>query len=144
MSVIPMIQERRCRRSASTYEAIFYQLEHVLRLHGLRNFTLSDANGLVLAQAGWDDESQTLAAYAPVLAKCTDRHRRDEVVEEMNTLLELGEDGEESVQARSFFVDGERLFLCLIGEPGAALDACLYRALTGIRRIFREDDRRAS
>ncbi|GEM_PF-1407859 len=142
MSVIPMIQERRCRRSASTYEAIFYQLEHVLRLHGLRNFTLSDANGLVLAQAGWDEESQTLAAYAPVLAKCTDRIRRDEVLEEMNTLLEL--EGEDSVQARSFFVDGERLFLCLIGESGAALDACLYRALTGIRRIFREDDRRAS
>lgn len=142
-NVIPMIQERRGRRSESTYEAIFYQLEHVLHVHGLRNFTLSDDRGLVLAQAGFGEESEALAAYAPVLARCADRTRREDVIDKIRALIEI-HNVQERVHVRSFLVDGQRLFLCVLGESGAQLDACLYRALTGIRRIFRQSELQAS
>lgn len=136
MNVIPMIQERRCRRSEETYRAITFQLEHVLRLHGLRNFTLSDANGLILANAGHAEESHALAAYAPLLARATDRRRRAQVVDSIREVVPFS--GEDAINVRSFFIDGDRLFLCIVGEGGARLDASLYRALTGIRRIYRQ------
>ena len=64
MSSTPFVmRERRTTRSEQAYQAITLQLEHVLRLHGLRNFTLSAANGLVLARAGHAEESEALAAY---------------------------------------------------------------------------------
>lgn len=139
MSVTPMFQERRCRRSQETYRAITFQLEHVLRLHGLRNFTLSDANGLVLASAGLEDESRALAAYAPVLAKCLSGQRRAAIEGRLAELVPMEQI--EGLSMRSFFVDGQRLFLCLVGQQGGTLDSSLYRALTGIRRIYHQSMR---
>ncbi len=138
MSVIPLIPERRSRRSEQTYRAITFQLEHVWELHGLRNFTLSDANGLVLAGAGHGEESRVVAAYAPLVAKCLNRERRDAVLDEIRSLVPILH-GDEDLCVRSFFVDGERLFLCAVGDNGAGLDASIYRALTGIRRIYKQD-----
>lgn len=141
MSVIPMIQERRTRRSEQTYQAIEYQLDYVLKLNGLRNFTLSSPEGLILANAGFDEESEALAAYAPLLAKCTDRDRRDQNVTRLGEVIELDD---EDIQVRSFVVDGEQYFLGAIGASNTQLDASIYRALTGIRRIFKQSFRAAA
>ena len=135
MAVMPISKERRARRSAKTYQAIAYQLEHVLKVHGLRSFALSDANGLVLAQAGCQEEADALAAYAPVLAKCTDRARRGEVISQLGSIVDGAR--EDNTEVRSFFIDGERLFLGLVGATGASLESAIYRTLTGIRRIYR-------
>ena len=135
MSATPItVRERRTTRSQQAYEAITHQLEHVLMLHGLRNFTLSGANGLVLARAGHAEESEALAAYAPMLAQCLNRTRRAEARQELSQVVTMRE--REEVTVRSFFVDGERFYLGLVGRAGTMLDASLYRALTGIRRIF--------
>lgn len=140
MSTAPMIlRDRRATRSEEAYLAITLQLEHVLRLHGLRNFTLSASNGLVLARAGHMEESEVLAAYAPVLARCLDRSRRSQVVAELGEAIpEISQD--EDVSVRSFFIDGERFYLGLVGRAGTKLDASMYRALTGIRRIFKQSN----
>lgn len=45
---------------------------------------------------------------------------------------------ESGLLIRSFYLDGTRYFLALVGEPGAQLDAAIYRALTGARRIYRQ------
>ena len=135
MTVMPISKERRSRRSEKTYQAIAYQLEHVLKIHGLRSFALSDSNGLVLARAGAPEEADALAAYAPVLAKCTDRGRRGEVLSQLGAIVDGAH--EDNTEVRSFFVDGERLFLGLVGATGASLEAAIYRTLTGIRRIYR-------
>lgn len=137
MSSTPFImRERRTTRSEQAYQAITLQLEHVLRLHGLRNFTLSASNGLVLARAGHAEESEALAAYAPMLSRCLDRTVRQGVVEELGEVVPMGE--QDSVTVRSFFIDGERFYLGLVGRAGTLLDASIYRALTGIRRIFKQ------
>mgnify|MGYP000568992911 CR=1 FL=1 len=138
MSSMPfLVKERRSTRSEEAYKAITHQLEHVLKLHGLRNFTLSASNGLVLAKAGHTEESEALAAYAPMLAKCLDRNTRNEVVEELGQVVPMGE--RDTVTVRSFFIEGERFYLGLVGHAGTLLDASLYRALTGIRRIFKQN-----
>ncbi len=137
MSTAPIVlRERRTTRSQEAYKAITMQLEHVLKLHGLRNFTLSAANGLVLARAGHAEESDALAAYAPVLAKCLDRTHRAEVLGELGEIVPIG--AHDDITVRSFFIEGERFYLGLVGRAGTMLDASLYRALTGIRRIFQQ------
>lgn len=137
MSTAPIVlRERRTTRSQEAYKAITMQLEHVLKLHGLRNFTLSASNGLVLARAGHEEESEALAAYAPMLAKCLDRTHRSEVIEELGEVVPMGT--QDDVTVRSFFIEGERFYLGLVGRAGTMLDASIYRALTGIRRIFQQ------
>ncbi len=137
MAVLPFSPERRGKRSSETYRAINFQLEHLFRMHGLRNFTLSDANGMILAHAGFLEESEAVAAYAPVLAKCTDRERRAQVIDKIGGHIPF-DYSESLVEVRSFFVDGERLFLGVVGEGSAAVETAIYRALTGIRRIYKQ------
>lgn len=136
MNDLNWLQERRSRRSKETLQAITFQLEHVARVHDLRNFTFSDETGLVLASSGHAEESELVAALAPVLANCADRARRAELLDTLGaTIPGLHHDG---VLIRSFYLDGTRYFLALVGEPGAKLDAAIYRALTGARRIYRQ------
>lgn len=137
MTVIAFTQERRTKRSNHTYRAITYQLEHIFKVHGLRNFTLSDSNGLILAQAGHYEESEAVAAYAPVLAKCTDRDKRAHIVH--NILQFIPESIEYAVEVRSFFLDGERLFLGILGHGEATAGVAMHKTLTGIRRIYTQN-----
>lgn len=136
MNDLNWLQERRSRRSKETLKAITFQLEHVTSVHDLRNFTFSDETGLVLASSGHAEESELIAAYAPVLSNCADRERRAELIAKLSeSMPELQESG---LLIRSFYLDGTRYFLALVGEPGAQLDAAIYRALTGARRIYRQ------
>ncbi len=133
MSVIKLRSERRRRRSQSTYEAIRLQLEHLYQQYGLRNFTLGDSRGLVLAHAGHAQESDVLAAYAPIIANCVDKTRRGDVIDKIQKFIPDANDG--SVHVRSFDVDGETLHLTVVGHSGGK-HADLYRAVSGIRRIL--------
>ena len=136
MTALPISLERRLERSANTQRAMTLQLEHVLKLYGMRNFTLCDQNGLVIAHAGYHEESDTIAAWAPLLAKCTDRHKRSRHLQQLLSQLDCAHDLD--LQVRSFHLDGARLYLCIAGSPGAQLDVGLYRAVEGLRRIYRE------
>lgn len=133
MSVIPLLPERRRNRSANTYEAIKLQLEYILKEQGLQNFTLGDSRGLVLAYAGRADDAHVLAAYAPVVANCTDKERYYEVLEKVQSFVP--EVNAQSVAFRTFEVEGEVMHLCLLGEAGKLNHAHVYRAVSGVRRI---------
>lgn len=136
MKATPMSFDRRLKRSENTHRAMTLQLEHILKLYGLRNFTLCDNNGLVIAYAGYVEESDAVAAFAPVLARCADRQKRSAIIRDALGQLDCAQSLD--IQVRSFFLDGERLYLCITGEPGAQLDVGLYRAIEGLRRIYRE------
>ena len=135
MSVITMPQERRLNRSSHPHHAMSHQLEHVQALAGSRTFTLSDANGLVLACAGPREEAGVLAAYAPVLAKAS-RAERAKLVGDIHELIPQA--GLGNIHVRSFIARGERLYLCVVGPRSARGEAEILRVLTGIRRIMGE------
>lgn len=134
MTVSPVMPERRQRRSPQTLTALTYQLQHIFEREGLRNFTLGDSKGLIIARAGDDIESEVLAAYAPLLAKSVDRRFRQQVLSRIEHMVP--DINPESVHIRQFSVDGESLFLTLCGKPGVYRDVGLYRAITGVRRIL--------
>jgi hypothetical protein len=133
MSVIKLRSERRRRRSSSTYEAIRFQLEHLYHQYGLRNFTLGDSRGLVLAHAGHPQEADVIAAYAPILASCVDKQRQHDIIEKIQRFIP--DAAPQTVQVRSFEVDGETLHLTVVAETDGK-HADLYRAVSGIRRIL--------
>ena len=135
MRIIKSQSERRKKRSEKMYRAIQYQLEHVFDAHQLRNFTLGDTRGLVLAYAGHIEEAEILAAYAPMLSQRINRQTRDGILKRVQSFVPDAAD----IQIRSFDVDGETLHLTVLGDGDSLHHADLYRAVTGIRRIFGQD-----
>lgn len=133
MSLIDMTSERRRRRSTNTYQAIRYQLEHILNTQGLRCFTLGDTRGLILSWAGGSFEAEALCAYAPLLATCMDRERRAQIFGRLQKIVP--EASEKTLEIRTFTVDGEALHLCVLSHS-AVKHTDLYRAVSGVRRIF--------
>lgn len=136
MSVIPFVPERRRRRSANTYQAIKFQLEYIFGNQNLRNITVGDSRGLLLAYAGDAQDAQALAAYAPLIANCTNKTRYEDLLERVRTFVP--EAAQDTFAFRSFVVDGEELHITLVGESGKLSHADLYRAVSGIRRIIDE------
>lgn len=132
MNVIEFQPERRRRRSTNTYEAIRLQLTHIFKKEDLRNFVLGDSRGLLMAHAGHSQESEVLAAYAPLLARSTDRVRREKIFERLRAFVP--DATPDSVYIRTFSINGEVLHLCVLGNDGVNHND-LYRATTGIRRI---------
>ncbi|MEM1349065.1 MAG: hypothetical protein AAGI01_10950 [Myxococcota bacterium] len=137
MSVLPLVLERRAKRGANTYATIRLQLEHLTTHHDVRLLALSDANGLVLASSGTREHAEALAAYSPVLGACVDPGRWSELREAVARHMPL--EASAQILVRPFFVDGQRLYLSVVGSRAAALEAALYRALAGMRCIFRQN-----
>ena len=135
MQIVKHDLDRRKRRSKRMYRAIQYQLEHVFDIHNLRNFTLADTRGLVLAYAGHVEEAEVLAAYAPMLSTRMNRRSRAHILDRVRHFVPDASD----VQIRSFDVGGETLHLTVLGGGNALQHADLYRAVTGIRRIFEQE-----
>lgn len=134
MNATTPFSERRRRRSKKTLTALTYQLEHIFERESLHNFTLGDERGLVIAQAGDRHESEVLAAYAPMLAQTANARYRRQVMSRINSItptITL-----DSIHVRRFTIDGEELYLTLVGRPGVYRDVGLYRAITGVRRIL--------
>lgn len=134
MTVFPFTAERRRQRSGQTLKALTYQLEHIFEREDLHNFTLGDSRGLIIAQAGDPRESEVLAAYAPLLAHSVSRRYRRQVLSRVNSVVPTIT--VDSIHVRQFTIDGQKLFLTLVGRPGVYKDVSLYRAITGVRRIF--------
>lgn len=136
MTAMPFVTDRRRQRSNQTYEAIRLQLQYVFEEHHLHNFALGDERGLVLSRAGDEEEADVLAAYAPLLARCTDPRRRAAI------LSRIAEHAPQvpltKLSVREFHVDGQLLYMTIVGTNDGAVSAGLYRALTGVRRIFRQ------
>lgn len=136
MTAVNIAQERRTKRSDHAHRAITFQLEHVLRAFGLRNFTLSDTNGLRIAHAGCEHEAEAFAAYAPSLSQCPDREHREVITGHILDYFSGHLSTKTTLHARRFIVDGEPLYLCVAGEGCAKMESCMWRAISGIRRIY--------
>ena len=136
MTALPFSSNRRRRRSKQTLTALSHQLEHIFEQQDLHNFTLGDERGLVIAQAGNNHESEVFAAYAPVLCRSRNGRYRSQVLSRINSIVPTIT--ADSIHVRQFTVDGEPLFLTLVGRPGVYRDVGLYRAITGVRRILDE------
>ena len=136
MTALPNAQERRSKRSNLAHQAITFQLEYVLKQSGLRNFTLSDANGLRIAYAGHVQESDAFAAHAPKLANCPDKTKRRQISEQIISHFIGDVDPKMTLHARRFIIDNEPMYLCVAGVGGAQLETCMWRAVSGIRRIY--------
>lgn len=134
MNQTTWMRERRRKRSGQTLEALTYQLEHIFQKESLHNFTLGDPRGLVIAQAGNCHESEVLAAYAPMLARSLNERYRQQVMSRMNSVMPTTT--LDSIHVRRFEVEGQTLYLTLVGRPGVYRDVGLYRAITGVRRIL--------
>lgn len=136
MTPLAQLRDRRRRRSDKPLQALTYQLEHIYDQQDLHNFTLGDARGLVVAQAGDIHESRLLAAYAPVMTRSVSRRWRQQVLSRMTALTATIT--ADSIHVRSFEIDDQQLYLTLVGRPGVYRDVGLYRAITGVRRILDE------
>lgn len=134
MSVIPF--ERRRRRSTNTFEAIKLQLEYIFQEQGLTNFTLADERGLLIAHAGRTDDAHVFAAYAPVAAQCTDKERYYDLLERVR--YNIPGVTASNIAFRTFEVEGHVMHLIIHGEAGRLNHANVYRAVSGVRRIFDE------
>lgn len=134
MSALPINSERRRKRSTQTITALTLQLEHIFEREELRNFTLGDSRGLVIAQAGEMAESDILAAYAPLLCRSTEKGHRERILARMPQFVPGIE--ADAIHVKSFDVDGEPLFLTIVGQPGVYRHVGMYRAVTGVRRIL--------
>ncbi len=136
MSVIPLLPERRRNRSNNTYEAIKLQLEWIQKEQDLKSFVLADSRGLILSFAGRAEDAHALAAYAPVVAACTDKNRYYDIVEKVAQFVP--EANLQNIAFRTFEVEGETMHLCLLGDAGQLNHANIYRAVSGVRRIVDE------
>ena len=136
MTVSTFVPNRRRRRSDQPLQALTYQLEHIFERENLHNFTLGDARGLVIAQAGDIHESNVLAAYAPMLARSVAGRYRRQVLSRIGSVIPTIT--VDSIHVRRFKMEGQQLYLTLVGRPGVYRDVSLYRAITGVRRIFDE------
>ena len=141
MSVLPFASERRRQRSENTYEAIKFQLEFIHESQALRNIVVADSRGLLIACAGDTEDANVLAAYAPLMARTIEKTRYLDIMERVKGFIP--ELREERAAFRTFNIDGEDLFICLVGKAGVMRHADLYRAVSGIRRIFGESSQAA-
>ena len=126
--------ERRKQRSEQLRRAIRYQFRQVVKEYNIKHFTLADQRGLLVASADDSTRCEVLAAYAPLFTRIADSTSRENMMRSLSHFAPEVKVHEITVLA--FQAAGEPLFLCAVGESGAARDAGIYRAISGIRRIL--------
>ena len=110
-------------------------------------FTVSDANGDLWATSTSSDYgdivSLILACHSPELFEPKLRTRARQAMERSLVNLVPGWLGED-VSVQEFAVGGHRLLLTTVGEEGTMRELAAFRAIMGIRRIWRETELRAA
>ncbi len=135
--------DRRQRRSYDRDTATHYLLVHVADQFGLEAFAIADEDGALQATStdspSGDALSTLLAQYSPALS-CRVNTPRSALLEALETDLEhLGMGWtQDEVMVREFHVDGQRMLLTAVGEPGTMREVGVYRTIMGIRRIWHE------
>ena len=122
-----MKKERRRRRSTILGTALRYQLEACAERAGLHAMLLASHDGLVVASSPWNEEhGEEIAAGLGGMQphQFVVRRVHDHGVPP-NT-----------ISARGFEVEGERLVMCAVGDPGGAAVSEIYRAMDGVSRIL--------
>lgn len=121
--------ERRRQRSERPIEALSMLLESTVKRFSLKSAFLASEDGLLLVLAGQSDQSDTFAAYAPLLASATD----DTLLRE--TLAQ------ESITDTCYKVHccktpNQQLFLVALGDDAGQLDQATIHGGAGTERIL--------
>lgn len=133
MQTAPMF-ERRKLRSNQANRAIGFLFQAVAESHEVSHVALADSRGLLLVNQGDEQACDVLAAYGPLLFKTIDPITRQHILQTLTASIPGA--SADRLSLRRFSAHGEDLYLCVIGEPGAAKDVALNRAVTGARRIL--------
>ena len=116
-------------------EAASYQLDTCLAEHGIEEISVVDERGLVVARAGDDtSSSEVLGAHAPLLFRTVDPQSRRRIFSSM--VADVGRDRLRRASVREFVVQGQPLFLCLVGGRAREKNVAIRRVVNGITRIL--------
>ena len=132
MQTVPY--ERRKLRSNQANRALGFLFQSVADTHDVSHVALADNRGLLLVHWGDARACDVLAAYGPLLFKTIDPISREHILETLEATI--GEAHRDRISIRRFKAHGEDLYLCILGEPGAAKDVALNRVVSGARRIL--------
>ena len=121
--------ERRRNRSERPIEALGLLLESTVNRFSLKSAFLASEDGLLLVTAGESDGSDTLAAYAPLLAGGSDMpHLREAIAEEML--------GEQQFNVRSCSTPNQKVFFVTLGDDSIAIADAAAHGGAGTERIL--------
>ena len=132
MQTVPY--ERRKLRSNQANRALSFLFQSVADSHDVTHVALADNRGLLLVNWGDAHSCDVLAAYGPLLCKTIDPISREHILETLEATI--SEANRNRISIRRFKAHGEDLYLCILGEPGAAKDVALNRVVCGARRIL--------
>ncbi|MCB9508105.1 MAG: hypothetical protein H6698_08805 [Myxococcales bacterium] len=126
--------ERRKLRTSNSNRALGFLFTAVAESYTLSLVALADARGLLLVHWGDAQQADVLAAYGPLLVRTVDPASRAHILDTLAATVPSATPARLSV--RRVACHGEDLYLCVVGEPGAAKDVALNRAISGTRRIL--------
>lgn len=139
--------DRRRRRSYDRDIATHFLLVHIAEEFGLESFVISDPDGRLQATStnspSGDEVSRVLAMYSPALTGSS-QTPRDVLLDTLeHEIQSIGvEWTQDEVTVREFHAEGQRMLLTTIGEPGTMREVSIYKAIMGVRRIWRETSER--
>lgn len=126
---MPILVERRRRRSGYPGLALHYWLAEIARQNDLFALVLADSSGLLVGSSLRGPEADELAAIAPLIARddhpasyssdAGTRKRRPSV----------------PVTVQCVAVEGDSMYLCAVGEAEQSHEG-LSEASTGVHRIL--------
>ncbi len=141
------LQDRRQERSGRRIEAMHLQLSRVTEEFALGLCAVSDRDGNLMASS-MDPEQQNSAVsdalalfgtlqdegrFGPYVAK----HAQRTLAEQLGAQgFEVG--ASKDITVREFHASGKRLYLTTVGKPTTMREVGIYRAILGIRRIWRQ------
>lgn len=121
--------ERRRQRSERPIEALSLLLESTVKRFSLKSAFLASEDGLLLVLAGQSDQSDTFAAYAPLLASAKDDSLlRATLAQEAAT--------DTCYKVHSCTTPNQQLFLVALGDDAGQLDLATVHGCAGTERIL--------
>ena len=136
--------DRRQRRSPQRGQALHYQLAQVAEDFCLDVFVIADEIGDLIATSTRSDAgtqvSLAFASFSPMLVESRSNECRGLALDAVfKHLADAGVFWErEEVVVREFHVGARRFLLTAVGEPGTERELGVYRAILGVRRIWRQ------
>jgi hypothetical protein len=126
---MPHQHDRRRNRSERPIEALGLLLESTVERYSLRSAFLASEDGLLLALAGDSEESDTFAAYAPLLASNGDDSHLRQVLQQESSKSVLYE-------VNPCQTPNQQVYLVTLGDESSQLTQACAHGSSGTERIL--------
>ena len=147
------LEDRRQQRSGRRIEAVQHQLTHVAEEFDLGLCAISDRDGNLIAcslepSRQSPEVSEALALLGTLqdeerFGRYVARHAQRTLADQLTASgFEVG--ACKNITVREFHAAGQRLYLTALGKPTTMREVGIYRAILGIRRIWRQTTRAAA